>query len=111
MSFTGDTSIPQDKLFVIKCFLVGGSGRQWSTLPPLSRRQAGLGQIASMVGEENTHLVYAIEDVIEQEWIKESWGQGAPSPVKGPGLLNIYGKELRKPRKNVYFVSTETAFE
>lgn len=42
-----------------------------SVLPPLKRRQAVLDQIGSMVGQENQHLVYETEEIIEQEWIKE----------------------------------------
>ena len=32
-------------------------------------------------------------------------------PVMGPGLLNKYADNLRKPWANVHFVGTETAFE
>ena len=111
VSFTFDTSVPQDSQFSMTCFIVGGTGRKWSMLPPLKRRQAVLDQIASMVGEGNKHLVYETVETIEQEWIKEPWSQGAPSPVMGPGLLNKYADTLRKTWANVHFVGTETAFE
>jgi monoamine oxidase len=64
-----------------------------------------------MVGQENQHLVYETEEIIEQERIKEPWSQGAPSPVMGPGLLNKYADTLRKPWAKVHFVGRETAFE
>jgi monoamine oxidase len=55
--------------------------------------------------------VYQTEEIIEDEWIKEHWSQGAPSPVMGPNLLNKYADVLRAPCGNLHFVGTETAYE
>lgn len=64
-----------------------------------------------MVEEEHKRKVYETEEVIEQEWIKEQWSQGAPCPVMEPGLLNRYVDVLRRSAGDYHFVGTETAFE
>lgn len=53
-----------------------------------------LDPLASMIGEEDGYRVYATEEIVEQEWIKEPWSQGASSPVMEPGLLTKYGDDL-----------------
>jgi len=111
VSFSYDTSVEDDDQYSITCFIVGGTGRKWSILSPIKRRQTVLDQIATMVGEEHGHRVYDTEEIIEDEWIKEHWSQGAPSPVMGPNLLNKYADVLRSPCGNLHFVGTETAYE
>lgn len=111
VSFSYDTSVEADAQYSITCFIVGGTGRKWSILSPIKRRQTVLDQIAAMVGDEYGHRVYQTEEIIEDEWIKEHWSQGAPSPVMGPNLLNKYADVLRAPCGNLHFVGTETAYE
>ncbi|CZR56114.1 related to amine oxidase [flavin-containing] B [Phialocephala subalpina] len=111
VSFTRDTSVPSDSQFSLTCFLVGSTGRRWSILSPIKRRQAVLDQIAGMIEEEHKRKVYETEEIIEQEWIKEQWSQGAPCPVMEPGLLNRYADVLRRRVGDCHFVGTETAFE
>lgn len=111
VSFTNDTCAPSDSQFSITCFLVGETGRSWSILSPIKRRQAVLDQIASMVEEEHRRKVYDTEEIIEQEWAKEQWSQGAPTPVMEPGLLNKYFDVLRRNTGDLHFVGTETAYE
>jgi monoamine oxidase len=109
--FSFDTSIDDDDRYSITCFSVGGTGRKWSILSPIKRSQTVLDQIASMIGDKHGHRVYETDEVIEMEWIKEPWSQGAPSPVMEPGLLNKYGDVLRAPCGNLHFLGTETMYE
>ncbi|KAE8446359.1 hypothetical protein EG329_012108 [Mollisiaceae sp. DMI_Dod_QoI] len=111
VSFTRDTSVPSLSQFSLTCFIVGGTGRSWSVLSPIKRREAVLDQIASMVEDEHERKVYETEEIIEQEWVKEQWSQGAPCPVMEPGLLNKYADVLRRRCGDWHFVGTETAFE
>jgi monoamine oxidase len=111
VSFSYDTSVEADGHYSITCFIVGGTGRKWSVLSPTKRRQTVLNQITAMVGDEHGHRVYETEEIIEDEWIKEQWRKGAPSPVMGPNLLNKYADVLRAPCGSLHFVGTETAYE
>jgi monoamine oxidase len=111
VSFTNDTCVLSDSQFSITCFLVGSTGRSWSILSPIKRRQVVLDQIASMVEGEHRRKVYDTEEIVEQEWAKEQWSQGAPCPVMEPGLLNRYFDVLRRSAGDVHFVGTETAYE
>jgi monoamine oxidase len=111
VSFSYDTSVEADGQYSITCFIVAGTGRKWSILSPIKRRKTILDQIAALVGDEHGYKVYQTEEIIEDEWVKEHWSQGAPSPVMGPNLLNKYGDILRSPCGNLHFVGTETAYE
>jgi monoamine oxidase len=70
-----------------------------------------LDQIATMIGDEHGYRVYQTEEIIEDEWIKEHWSQGAPTPVMGPNLLNRYAAVLGAPCGSSHFVGTGTAYE
>jgi monoamine oxidase len=75
------------------------------------KHQTVLDQIAAMAGDEHGHKVYQMEKIIEDEWIKEHWSQGAPNPVMGPNSLSKYADVLRAPCGKLHFVGTETAYE
>lgn len=111
VSISYDTSVEADGQYSISCFIVAGTGRKWSILSPIKRRKTVLDEIAALVGDEHCHKVYQTEEIIEDEWVKEHWSQGAPSPVMEPNLLNKYGDVLRSPCGNLHFVGTETAYE
>ncbi|KAE9365980.1 FAD/NAD(P)-binding domain-containing protein [Stipitochalara longipes BDJ] len=96
VSFSYDTSVEADSQYSITLF---------------HRRRHRTQMIAAMVGEEHGYQVYQTEEIIEDEWIKEQWSQGAPSPVMGPNLLNKYADVLRAPCGNLHFVGTETAYQ
>jgi monoamine oxidase len=50
-------------------FIIGGTGRKWSIVPSVKRRQAVLEHVASMVGKEHGYSAYETEEVIEKKWI------------------------------------------
>ncbi|KAM5350054.1 hypothetical protein ACJ41O_006559 [Fusarium nematophilum] len=112
ISFSRDTSVPEDDQYTITCFHVGDKGREWSKLDPAARRAAVLQQFcaafSSVVGEG------AVPDpvkIIEKEWSKDPWTRGGPATVMGPGIMTSEaGKAIRDPVGRVHFAGTETAF-
>ncbi|KPM39414.1 hypothetical protein AK830_g7172 [Neonectria ditissima] len=109
VSFSRDTSIPADDQWSISCFLVGGTGREWSKFPKATRQEKVWNQFrrvfASMVD-----VVPEPINVIEMEWAKQPHFLGAPSPVMKPGVLSSVGSAtLRERFLNVHFVGTETS--
>lgn len=109
--FTRDTCIEEDNQFSITCFIVGDPGRKWSALSIAGRKRAVLKhfkQLMSVVVKPED--IPQPIDVIEQEWVKQPWSRGAPSPVMGPGLLTSdVGRSLKVPWKSIHFVGTETS--
>lgn len=111
ISFSRDTSVPQDSQWSITCFSVGDKGRQWSKMNAQDRQNAVLKQFraafSSVVGEDG---VPEPVEIIEKEWSKDPWAQGAPSTVLGPGILTgEAGQTIRDPFKHIHFAGTETA--
>ena len=113
VGFTRDTCSEEDRQFSLTCFIVASLGRRWSRLSAAERQDQVLAQIATMFGaasSEGTKAVPAPVQIIEQEWVKEEWSEGAPSPVMALGSLSKGGMvRITEPFMNVHFVGTETA--
>jgi monoamine oxidase len=92
----------------ITCFIVGGPGRKWSALPAEERKIQVINQVSTTYGHPMAAHPTAI---YEQEWIKEPFSQGAPSPVMPTGLMTAYGDQLRAPVGKLHFGGTETAYD
>jgi monoamine oxidase len=107
--FSRDTCSEEDGQYSITCFVVGDRGREWSKWSSAERKRIVSDQfkrIFSTVGIEAPDPV----NIIVQEWVKQPWIWGAPSPVMMPGTLTSdSGKALREVYGRVHFVGTETS--
>ncbi|KAI8648377.1 Amine oxidase [Fusarium sp. Ph1] len=107
--FTRDTCVPEDEQYSITCFHVGGPGRKWSALSAQERQDAVLKQFNAAFSSVVDHIPKPIS-IVEEEWTKDHWFQGAPSPVMLPGTMTGAGMSIRTPFQNIHFIGTETAF-
>ncbi|XXG97383.1 hypothetical protein Hte_003684 [Hypoxylon texense] len=108
VSFTRDTSVPDDDQWSITCFLVGSMGRAWSESSDAERRKAVLEQFSAVFSTAAT--VPKPIAIHEKIWSEEPYFLGAPCPVMPPGVLTSLGSDvLREPVGNVHFVGTETS--
>ncbi|KAF5982976.1 flavin-containing protein [Fusarium coicis] len=107
--FSRDTCSPEDGQYSITCFVVGDRARDWSKWPYSEKRRIMLEQfngVFSGVGVKAPEPV----NIILQEWIKQPWIWGCPSPVMMPGTLTSdSGKALREVVGRLHFVGTETS--
>ncbi|TVY72452.1 putative flavin-containing monoamine oxidase A [Fusarium oxysporum f. sp. cubense] len=107
--FSRDTCSPEDGQYSITCFVVGDRGRDWSKWSYTEKRRIVLEQfngVFSGVGVKAPEPV----NIILQEWIKQPWIWGCPSPVMMPGTLTSdSGKALREVVGRLHFVGTETS--
>ncbi|KAF5713361.1 flavin-containing protein [Fusarium mundagurra] len=107
--FSLDTCSPEDGQYSITCFVVGDRGRDWSKRSYTEKRRIVLEQfngVFSGVGVKAPEPV----NIILQEWIKQPWIWGCPSPVMMPGTLTSdSGKALREVVGRLHFVGTETS--
>ncbi|RGP80885.1 hypothetical protein FLONG3_1033 [Fusarium longipes] len=107
--FSRDTCSEEDGQYSITCFVVGDRGREWSKWSFVERRRIVSEQfknIFSAVGIKAPDPV----NIIIQEWTKQPWIWGAPSPVMMPGTLTSdSGKALREAYGRIHFVGTETS--
>ncbi|KAJ5281276.1 flavin-containing amine oxidase [Penicillium angulare] len=108
VTFTRDTSVPEDGQWSITCFIVGDRGREWSKLSRASRQKQVWGQITQAFGSF-VEDVPEPSNVLEMEWAKQAFFLGAPCPVMTPGTLTSVGDKIATPFGNVHFVGTETA--
>ncbi|KAF4338794.1 flavin-containing protein [Fusarium beomiforme] len=107
--FSRDTCSPEDGQYSITCFVVGNRGRDWAKWSYAERRRIVLEQfngVFSGIGVKAPEPV----NIILQEWIKQPWIWGCPSPVMMPGALTgDSGKALREVVGRLHFVGTETS--
>jgi monoamine oxidase len=103
-----DTSTAVDKQYSLTCFVNGSTGREWSKLPPHARKMRVLQHLKEITGEEQAMNPL---DVLEQQWTKEEWSQGAVCPISGPGVMSSVGHMWPKSVGNFHFVGTEFARE
>ncbi|KAK4174450.1 hypothetical protein QBC36DRAFT_39519 [Triangularia setosa] len=116
VSFTRETSVPEDNQWSITCFIAGDPARELSKYAQKVRRQKvweqftqafeGSGVLKGGKMPEPIH-------VHEIAWKKNQYADGAPTAVMGPGVLTELGKvtanPLREPWGRVHFVGTETS--
>ncbi|KAI8960644.1 putative amine oxidase [Daldinia sp. FL1419] len=108
VSFTRDTSVPEDDQWSITCFLVGEMGRTWNKSPKDERQEAVLEQFSSVFSTVAT--IPKPIAIHERIWSEDPYFLGAPSPVMGPGVLTSLGSDvLRTPVGNIHFIGTETS--
>jgi monoamine oxidase len=113
VGFTRDTCSVDDNQYSLTCFIVASLGRTWSQLSAAERQAQVLKQIATMFGAAapgGAESVPTPVQILEQEWVKEEWIEGAPNPVMALGALSEGGLvRITEPFMNVHFVGTETA--
>ena len=115
--FCRDTVVEADGQYSLTMFHVGDGGRQWSKFSKAERRRKVLDQFRSVFGAALRAVGSDMEipdptNVLEKEWSKDPWIQGAPNPVMGPGVLTSdAGASLRAPFGDVHFVGTELSLE
>jgi monoamine oxidase len=112
ISFSRDTSIPEDEQWSITCFHVGDKGRQWSKLGAKDRQAAVLLQFdVAFSSALSGGVVPKPIKILEKDWSKDAWTRGSPATISRPGTMTSdAGKSLRDPFGRVHFAGTETAY-
>ncbi|KAF4986501.1 hypothetical protein FGRMN_10813 [Fusarium graminum] len=107
--FSRDTCSVEDGQYSITCFVVGDRGREWSKWSSAERRRIVSEQLRAVFSAVDVSTPEPV-NIIIQEWTKQPWIWGAPSPVMMPGTLTSdSGKALRAAVGRLHFVGTETA--
>ncbi|KAJ5170854.1 YjgF/Yer057p/UK114 family [Penicillium coprophilum] len=116
-SFVGPASVvrdscsPEDKKYVLTCFMASDPGRAWSALPQKEREQSLLQQLGKLFGVGNLDKEFI--QLTAYEWVNDEWaGWGCPCTALTPGVLDTLGPDaLRESSGNLHFAGTETAGE
>ncbi|KXL47315.1 hypothetical protein M433DRAFT_77061 [Acidomyces richmondensis BFW] len=106
-----DTSVDENDIYSITCFINGQPGREWSAKAPHERRSIILAQLAKIFNESANSEVYSPIEFFDQIWKHEEFSQGALAPVTALGHLTKYKKVYGRPVGNVHFVGTEYSKE
>ncbi|KAL2842696.1 hypothetical protein BJY01DRAFT_264435 [Aspergillus pseudoustus] len=106
-----DSSIPQDKQYVLTCFMGGDPGRVWAGLSTPEREEALLKQLSKLYGVSTLEEQFI--RMTAYEWVHDEFaGLGCPCTSLPPGVLDSLGGDgLRAPTGNLHFAGTETAGE
>ncbi|KAL4878163.1 hypothetical protein BJY04DRAFT_229905 [Aspergillus karnatakaensis] len=108
-----DSSVPQDKQYVLTCFMGGDPGRNWAALSTPEREKALLKQLSKLYGISPESLEEQFIRMTAYEWVHDEFaGLGCPCTSLPPGVLDSLGGDaLRAPTGNLHFAGTETAGE
>ena len=107
IAVTRDSSVDDEGLFSLTCFVAGAPGRAWNKLSRAEREKVVVRQIHCTFSP----FVDVPEpiDAVHHVWADDPWSQGCPCPVMPPGVLTELGHALRTPHGKVHFVGAETA--
>ncbi|KAK1143553.1 hypothetical protein N8T08_006359 [Aspergillus melleus] len=110
-SVVRDTCSPEDRKYVLTCFMSGDPGRAWAALPTKEREQSLLQQLTKLFGVSNLDSEFM--QMTTYEWVNDEWaGWGCPCTALTPGVLDTLGPDaLRESSGNLHFAGTETAGE
>lgn len=111
ITFSRDTSFPDQNLWAITCFINGDHARRWCPLSKAKRRDLILAQFNKAMGAVFADIPEPIA-IHEMSWSEYQWYPGGPCPVMGPGLLTSdVGQSLCAPVGDIHFVGTETSLK
>lgn len=116
-SLTGPDSVvrescsPEDRKYVLTCFMSGDPGLAWAALPTKEREQSLLQQLGKLFKVPT--LASEFVQMTTYEWGNDEWaGWGCPCTSLTPGVLDTLGPDaLREHCGNLHFAGTETAGE
>ncbi|KAH8427438.1 putative flavin-containing amine oxidase [Aspergillus melleus] len=110
-SVVRDSCSPEDRKYVLTCFMSGDPGRAWAALPTKEREQSLLQQLTKLFGVSNLDSEFM--QMTTYEWVNDEWaGWGCPCTALTPGVLDTLGPDaLRESSGNLHFAGTETAGE
>ncbi|CCF42994.1 flavin containing amine oxidoreductase [Colletotrichum higginsianum] len=106
-----DTSSPEDKKFVLTCFMAGEPGKAWAAMATAERENSLLDQLSHLYGVKDIRRLFL--RMVLYEWVSDEYsGWGCPCTSLTPGVLDTLGGDaLREPYRDIHFAGTETAGE
>lgn len=106
-----DTSVDDQRLYALTCFVNGDEGKRWSELHPHKRRRVVLEQLATLYDVGADAEVYRPIEFFDQIWKHEPYSKGALAPVTALGHYTKFASVYGKPVGNLHFVGTEFSAE
>ncbi|OAR01679.1 hypothetical protein LLEC1_02196 [Akanthomyces lecanii] len=113
MSFEGpvivarDTSVDENRMYSLTCFVNGAEGEKWAKLHPHQRRAVVLEQLAALYGVSEDAELYRPIEFFDQIWKHEPYSKGALAPITAIGQYTEYQSICGTPVGNLHFVGTE----
>ncbi|KAF4473043.1 flavin containing amine oxidoreductase [Fusarium albosuccineum] len=110
-SVVRDSCSPNDKKYVLTCFMSGEPGKAWAALSTPEREKALVEQLGKLFGVNDLGSQFV--QMTTYEWVNDEYaGWGCPCTSLPPGVLDTLGGDgLREPCGNLHFAGTETAGE
>ncbi|KAK2609150.1 hypothetical protein QQS21_002232 [Conoideocrella luteorostrata] len=102
-----DTSVDENQMYALTCFINGEEGEKWSKLHPHDRRRVVMDQLATLFDVGLDSELYRPIEFFEQIWKHEPYSKGALAPVTALGHYTKFKSVYGKPVGNLHFVGTE----
>ncbi|OGE52428.1 hypothetical protein PENARI_c010G03712 [Penicillium arizonense] len=110
-SVVRETCSPEDRKYVLTCFLSGDPGWAWAVLSTPERERSLLKQLEKLFSTGGLQREFV--QMTTYEWVHDEWaGWGCPCTALTPGVIaNLGGDALRESCGSLHFAGTETAGE
>lgn len=110
-SVVRDSCSPEDRKYLLTCFMAGDPGRAWAALSTSEREQSLLRQLGKLFSHGDLESEFI--QMTTYEWVNDEYsGWGCPCTSLTPGVLDTLGPDaLRESCGNLHFAGTETAGE
>jgi monoamine oxidase len=102
---TFDNSPPGGSPGVLMGFIAASHAREYTSRPPLDRREDVLTSLNAYFGDKAFHP----RAYFDMDWSAEAWTRGCYSGFSPPGVLLDYGPALRDPVDRVHWAGAESA--
>lgn len=102
-----DSSVPEEGLYGLTCFVNGDPGAEWAKKDPHTRRRVVLEQLARAYKVGKDSELWRPIEYFDQIWKHEPYSQGALSPIPAIGHYTKHQAVHGTPVGNVHFVGTE----
>jgi monoamine oxidase len=100
-----DNSLPGDGRGVLVAFFEGRHAVDLGRLTVAERRATLTAELVRLFGPAAGRPV----EVLERDWAAEEWSRGCYGAHLPPGVLRVFGPDLRRPIGRIHWAGTETA--
>lgn len=102
-----DQSPVDESLGMLVGFMDGAHAVEMSARGMEARRQTAIADLVQYFGPDAAHPV----GYVDQDWTQEAWSLGGYVAHMPPGVMTLYGSEIREPSGRIHWAGTETATE
>lgn len=102
-----DQSPDDERVGILVGFIDGAHAIEMSAMGDNARRQHVIAALVDYFGPKAAEPI----DYVDQDWTAEEWSRGCYVGHMAPGVMTLFGDQIREPVGRLHWAGTETATE